>query len=352
MTSMHDRPWRRTGAAAYAFGRVRAALRPPVEVYPMPVEVIKDELEVRMPDGVTLRLNLYRPRGTGPFPVIMSAHPYGKDSLPKRRRGRWSLNPQFRIMNQPEPLRISDQTSWEAPDPVWWVQHGYAVINLDTRGGGRSDGRGDLLSDQEADDIAQVIGWAGSQPWSSGRVGMLGVSYLALSQYKVAALNPPALKAICPWEGFTDAYRDFFTSGGVVEDGFARVWLFLTGRVTRLNTDIARERRRHPLRDEWWRALTPDLSKITVPILVCTSFSDDNLHSIGSMRAFQRVSSTERHAYIHRGPKWSTFYGDDARRAQLAFFDRHLRRGTCRRCRRFDWRFGIVAITSSRSATS
>lgn len=229
-------------------------------------------------------------------------------------------------MNQPEPLRISDQTSWEAPDPVWWVQHGYAVINLDTRGGGRSDGRGDLLSDQEADDIAQVIGWAGSQPWSSGRVGMLGVSYLALSQYKVAALNPPALKAICPWEGFTDAYRDFFTSGGVVEDGFARVWLFLTGRVTRLNTDIARERRRHPLRDEWWRALTPDLSKITVPILVCTSFSDDNLHSIGSMRAFQRVSSTERHAYIHRGPKWSTFYGDDARRAQLAFFDRHLRR--------------------------
>jgi hypothetical protein len=43
----------------------------------------------------------------------MSAHPYGKDVVPKLKRGRWSLSPQFRVMNQPEPLRVSDQTSWE-----------------------------------------------------------------------------------------------------------------------------------------------------------------------------------------------------------------------------------------------
>jgi uncharacterized protein len=133
-----DRPWRRPGAFAYAKTRIPAALRPPVTVYPMPADITKDEdVPVRMRDGVTLRLNLFRPAGEGPFPVIMSAHPYGKDSVPMIKRGRWSLNPQFRIMNQPEPLRISDQTSWEAPDPVWWVQQGYAVINLDTRGGGR-----------------------------------------------------------------------------------------------------------------------------------------------------------------------------------------------------------------------
>lgn len=321
-----DRPWRRPGAVAYARARRRAALHPPVTVYAMPAEVTKDEdVEVRMRDGVVLRLNLFRPAGEGPFPVILSAHPYGKDRVPKKKGDRWSLNKQFRIMNQPEPVLISDQTSWEAPDPVWWVQQGYAVINLDTRGGGHSDGRGDLLSDQEADDIAQVISWAADQPWSTGRIGMLGVSYLALSQYKVAALNPPALKAMCPWEGFTDAYRDFFTSGGIVEDGFARVWLFMTKRVARLNTDLAAERRKHPCRDAWWESLTPDLSKITVPMLVCTSFSDANLHSVGSMRAFQRTGSTERYAYAHRGPKWATFYGDQARRAQLAFFDRYLR---------------------------
>lgn len=186
-----DQPWDRPGKFAYARKRYRAALHPPVTVYPMPADVTKNEdVEVQMRDGVVLRLNLFRPAGNGPFPVILSAHPYGKDRVPKKKGSRWSLNKQFRIMNQPEPLRISDQTSWEAPDPVWWVQQGYAVVNLDTRGGGHSDGRGDLLSDQEADDISEVISWAADQPWSNGRVGMLGVSYLALSQYKVAALNP------------------------------------------------------------------------------------------------------------------------------------------------------------------
>lgn len=321
-----DRPWRRPGRLAYARKRVRALVRPPVTVYPMPDDVTEDhDVPVRLRDGVTLRLNLFRPATGGPFPVILSAHPYGKDEVPRRTRRGWSLNAQFRIMNQPEPLRISDRTSWEAPDPVWWAQQGYAVVNLDTRGGGHSEGRGALLSDQEADDIAQVIAWAADQPWSTGRVGMLGVSYLALSQYKVAALGPPALKAICPWEGFTDAYRDFFTPGGVVEDGFARIWLFMTKRVTRQSNDLAAERRRHPLRDGFWDTLTPDLADIRVPMLVCTSFSDANLHSVGSMRAFQRVGSNERHAHAHRGPKWSTFYGEPARQVQLAFFDRHLR---------------------------
>ena len=322
-----DQPWRRPEQLAYARKRLRAAWHPPVTVYPMPADVVKDkDVAVRIRDGITLRLNLYRPHSGGPFPVILSAHPYGKDAMAAIKGiGRAKLNPQYRILRQPEPVRISDQTSWEAPDPVWWVQQGYAVINLDTRGAGRSGGTGDLLSDQEADDIAEIIAWAAAQPWSNGRVGMLGVSYLALSQYKVAALNPPALKAICPWEGFTDAYRDFMTPGGVVEDGFARAWLFLTERVAHLKTDLGKERRHHPLRDQWWETITPDLSKIRVPLLECTSFSDDNLHSVGSMRAFQQAGSAERHAYTHRGGKWAAFYGEDARRTQLAFFDRHLR---------------------------
>lgn len=322
-----DRPWKRPGRREYAAGRLATFRRPPVDVYAMPDDVVKEhDVGVTMRDGITLRLNLFRPAGaTGPLPVLLSAHPYGKDNVPIRKRGRWSLSFQFRIMNQPAPLRISDQTSWEAPDPVWWVQHGYAVINLDTRGGGSSEGRGDLFSDQEADDIAQVIAWAAEQPWSNGRVGMLGVSYLAMSQYKVAALNPPGLKAICPWEGFTDAYRDFMTPGGVVENGFTRIWLSLGRRVARLNPNLARERRRHPLRDGWWKPIIPDVSRITVPILVCTSFSDANVHSVGSMRAFQKVGSVQRHAYTHRGPKWAIFYSDDALAHQLAFFDRHLR---------------------------
>ncbi|MDO5711084.1 MAG: CocE/NonD family hydrolase, partial [Micrococcales bacterium] len=135
----------------------------------------------------------------------------------------------------------------------------------------------------------------------------------------------PSLKAICPWEGFTDAYRDLMTPGGVVEDGFARIWLSMSMRVARLSVDLGKERKAHPLRDAWWDAITPDLADITVPMLVCTSFSDANVHSAGSMRAFQRVGSTDRFAYTHRGPKWATFYGVPARCAQLQFFDRYLK---------------------------
>ena len=318
-------PWRRPGAFSYARRRAIALIQPPVTVYPAD-DLVKDhDVGVVMRDGVVLRVNVYRPRGDGPVPVILCAHPYGKDVLPKKRRRGWSFSPQYRIMNQSRPVRFSAETSWEAPDPAWWTSQGYAVVNADTRGGGHSEGTGDLLSDQEARDIYELIEWAGSQPWSTGDVGMLGVSYLAISQYKAAALHPPSLKAICPWEGFTDPYRDFFTSGGIVENGFARIWLFMTKRVARVGTDLAAERRRHPLRDNWWDALTPDLAEIAVPMLVCTSFSDGNLHSVGSMRAFQHAGSKDRFAYAHRGGKWATFYGEDAQRAQLAFFDRYLR---------------------------
>ncbi|KDE98777.1 hydrolase [Mycolicibacterium aromaticivorans JS19b1 = JCM 16368] len=293
---------------------------------PAPVDLLKDhDVAVRMRDGVALRVNVYRPPGRGPFPVILSVHPYGKDALPRRTRRGWRLNFQFRIMNQPAPIQISSETGWEAPDPVAWVARGYVVINADARGAGTSDGTGSLLSDDEARDTYDLIEWAGTQPWSNGRVGMLGVSYLALSQYKSAALHPPHLAAICPWEGFTDAYRDFMTPGGVPERGFSVIWQTLTRRVARLSVDIGEQRRRHPLRDEWWQSITPDLARIEVPILACASFSDHNLHSQGSWRLIEQAGSAERSAYTHRGGKWAVFYSDDAQRAQTAFFDRHLR---------------------------
>jgi uncharacterized protein len=229
------------------------------------------------------------------------------------------------MLRQPSPVRISSETSWEAPDPDWWTARGYAVVNLDVRGSGTSGGRADPLSDREAEDIAAAIGWVAAQPWCTGRVGMLGVSYLAISQYKTAALRPPALRAIVPWEGFTDAYRDLFRPGGVRELGFSTLWTTIMRRTTRAAVDIGAQNRARPLDDEWWRSLVPDLERIEVPMLVCGSFSDNDLHSRGSMRAFARAGSTEKHLYTHRGGKWATFYGDEARTAQARFLDRHLR---------------------------
>ncbi len=321
-----DRPWRRPGAWRYAWGRVRAILRPPITVVAAPAALRKEsDLEVRTRDGTVLRLNLYLPAGDGPWPVILSAHPYGKDALPRHTRVGWRFNVQYRAVRQPLPVVFSSETGWEAPDPVWWVERGYAVVNADLRGAGHSDGRGLLLSHQEAEDVADLVAWAASQPWSSGRVGMLGVSYLAISQYRAAALRPRGLAAIAPWEGFTDAYRDLFAPGGIEERGFSVLWQLLIRRSMRQQRDLGQERRRHPLRDAWWQSLVPDLSRIQVPMLVCASFSDHDLHTRGSFRAFQQAGSTERFAYTHRGPKWATFYGEEAKATQLAFFDRFLK---------------------------
>jgi putative CocE/NonD family hydrolase len=149
---------------------------------------------------------------------------------------------------------------------------------------------------------------------------MLGVSYLAISQYGAAAQRPPALRAICPWEGFTDVYRDFAFPGGIRENGFIRIWSTMLRRNTRQTYDLHKKQAGHPLRDDFWRSLVPDLSSIDVPMLVCGSFSDHPLHSRGSIRAFTNAASPRVRLYTHRGGKWATFYSEPARAEQLAFF--------------------------------
>ncbi len=325
-----DRPWRRPGAAAYALRRLPGLARPPVRVYEPgtgSVTVLRD-LPVTVRDGTVLRVNAVLPAGPGPgpFPVLLAAHPYGKDDLPRRRRAGagYRVSVQYRMLRQPDTVRFSALTGWEAPDPAWWAGQGYAVLACDLRGAGTSEGQSSLMSDQEGEDVHDLIEWAGAQPWSTGAVGMLGVSYLAISQWKAAALQPPSLKAICPWEGFTDAYRDMARPGGVRENGFVRFWGLALRRV-RQRQKITQVQRRHPLRDEWWQHLVPALENITVPALICGSFSDNNLHGRGSFRGWERIASADRFLYTHRGGKWLTFYSPQARAAQLRFFDRYLR---------------------------
>lgn len=324
--AMSDRPWRRPGAARYAVQRVRGILRPPVQVYEPAADTLiaEHDVPIALRDGTTLRANVYRPVGDGPFAVLVCAHPYGKDKLPKIERFGSSFSFQYRALRQTGAIRFSTLTSWEAPDPAWWTAQGYVVVNCDLRGAGTSDGVGDLLSTQEGQDVADIVEWAAEQPWSAGAVGMIGVSYLAISQYEGAAQRPPHLRAIVAWEGMTDPYRDLLRPGGIQETGFVKLWS--TGlKKNRLTFSLGAENAKHSVRDDFWRSMVPELSRIDVPTLVCASFSDNNLHSRGSFRAFQQIASTVKHVYTHRSGKWATFYSEEARRAQLAFLDRHLR---------------------------
>jgi putative CocE/NonD family hydrolase len=106
--------------------------------------------------------------------------------------------------------------------------------------------------------------------------------------------------------------------------GFVKLWARGL-RTVRQRYSIPERQRDHPLRDDWWESLTPDVADITVPALVCGSFSDNNLHSRGSFRGYAGIASADRYLYTHRSGKWATFYAEDARRAQRQFFDRYLR---------------------------
>jgi predicted acyl esterase len=315
-----------TPGLSYAAERLRRTAFPKVEITPPAPGIRVDrDVAISMRDGTRLRLNLFRPEGVGRFPTIMSAHPYGKDAFPRRSSVGYLPPARYRFMRQPAPVRFSAYTTWEAPDPSFWVPRGYAVVNLDLRGFGSSEGTGALFSQQEALDYAEVIEWAAAQPWSNGKVGLNGVSYLAISQWEVAALRPKSLAAICPWEGFTDVYRDLAYPGGVREDGFVPFWSDATAREGRTSESLRAAQLAHPEWDDSWASKTPALERIDVPALVCASFSDHGLHTRGSFEAFRRIGSTYRFLYTHRGGKWCTYYSPETLALQARFFDCFLK---------------------------
>jgi predicted acyl esterase len=314
-------------AARYAWGQVQRRVRVPVTITDPPTDVLVDwNVAVPMRDGVLLRINVFRPASGGQHPVLLSAHPYGKDALSKRRRFRdgYGGSMQYHMM-QSGPVTHSAWTSWEAPDPAYWVSRGYVVVNADLRGWGQSDGVGELFSEQEGLDCHDLIEWVAVQPWSTGRVGMTGVSYLAISQWAAAATRPPHLAAICPWEGFTDFYRDCARPGGVRENGFLTVFSIGLRIAAHRSAGVIAQSKRRPDFDEWWAKKNRAIENIEVPTLVCGSFSDHNLHTRGSFDGFRRISSPDKWLYTHRGPKWTVYYSTAGLQAQSDFFDHFLR---------------------------
>jgi putative CocE/NonD family hydrolase len=201
------------------------------------------------------------------------------------------------------------------------------VINIDKRGFGLSP-KGEIpqafFDQDEIQNLYDAVEWAGVQPWSNGNVGLLGVSYLAINQYKVAAMNPPHLKAICPWEGVSDLYKDWFYPGGVREDGFTP---FFSGRIQQFGyaMDLRKEQTSHETRDDWWQSFVPDYEKITVPMLNCISFASQMMHTRGSQRVYQRAGSEHKWLYTYRGGEWTAYYSTEVNALMLKFFDHFLK---------------------------
>ncbi len=136
-------------------------------------------------DGVRLNADVWRPRGSGPWPVLLMRQPYGR----------------------------SIASTVVYAHPAWYAAHGYLVAIQDVRGRGTSEGEFRLCESEQADGN-ETVAWAAALPGSSGRVGMYGFSYQGMTQLFAAAARPPALKAIAPAMAAWDVYEDFATEGG------------------------------------------------------------------------------------------------------------------------------------------
>lgn len=233
---------------------------------------------IPMSDGTPLNYVLTRPDGPGPFPVALTYGPYSESYRTA------AALPQY--------------------DMATWLAEGYAHLSVGFRGTGCSGGTFQPFNaEQWGGDGAEVVEWAGTQPWSNGRVGMYGLSFPGTSQLATAAFSRSGhLKAIAPWASFPDLYRDITYPGGVF-DSFVPLWI-VAGRAfvglagggpatepapeceinppLYLGPDAAEANGvvLHPYFDDFYgRQPERFLDRIQVPVLGCVAWQDTTIYS-------------------------------------------------------------------------
>jgi predicted acyl esterase len=283
--------------------------------------LVEKDVDIPLRDGMRLKADILRPDDVGRFPAIMNLGPYQKDKV-------WV--PPENLEEKPNPLM-----NWETINPEWWVTKGYIAIRIDARGTGKSPGQGEPFSYQESLDFYDAIQWAAAQGWSSGAVGLSGISYFAINQWFVANHQPPALKAIIPWEGFADLYRDALFHGGILNQ-FMTNWFVthlshhLIGRAYRHNPDTFQTNTlwkwlRNNLDNGTFKGEQAQWDRITMPMLTAGNWSGMGLHLRGNTEAFMRAATPHKKLRIHTGTHVHPFYTEDGRRDQLRFFDYWLK---------------------------
>ena len=314
---------------------------------------IEWDVPIAMDDGLVLRADVFRPVADGRHPVILTYGPYAKglafqDGYPSA----W----QRMVAEHPDVPHGSSNKyqSWEVVDPEKWVPDGYVCVRVDSRGAGRSPGYIDHFSPRETKDFYDCIEWAGVQPWSSGKVGLNGISYYGINQWQVASLQPPHLAAMCIWEGAADWYRDMTHHGGILSTFWAN-WYDMQvktvqyglgergprsrvtgervcGDVTLSDRELQKNRAdfgdeilSHPLDDEYHRARSPVWERVTVPFLSAANWGGQGLHPRGNFEGFVRAASKEKWLEAHGIEHWTHFYTDYGRSLQLRFFDFYLK---------------------------
>jgi uncharacterized protein len=246
--------------------------------------------------------------------------------------------------------------------------NGYACIRVDMRGNGDSDGlMRDEYTQQEQDDAIEVIAWIAAQKWCSGKVGMFGISWGGFNALQVAALRPPALKAIITLCSTDDRYEDdiHYKGGTLLNEnlGWAATMLAYSSRppdpkivgmkwkkmwLERLQNEpfLLIDWLKHPHRDGYWKhgSICEDWAKINIPVLAVGGWNDAYSNAIPRMMKNLR---TPRKAIIgpwaHKYPHFAVPHPQIGfLQEMLRWWDQHLKDQNTGVMSESDYRFYIM----------
>src|SRR4051794_38533617 len=219
------------------------------------------DVDIPASDGVNLVGDVYLPdAGKGRYPAVVDMEPYGRSSSTD------------------------------------YVDKGYARVNTDVRGSGKSGGALCLLCLREQQDVRDVVEWAARQPWSNGHVALYGYSYSAITALLGAAQQPPHLDAVVVGHPPTDPYRDVVWHNGLYDHGFVGQWFagqtaaqsigagFQPQMLDRAQQQFAVETRLIPHDGPVYqeRSVLAHIDKVKVPVYVFTGWQD--MYSRGDLR--------------------------------------------------------------------
>lgn len=233
-----------SGDVAFAQRAASAQAQKPPPWPGLPPGATEEYMTLR--DGVRLAANVFKPAGSGPWPVVLSRTPYLKD-------GR--IDPERDPKGVENKKRLAEQAKR-------YTDAGYVFVFQDVRGKGRSQGFYAAF-ENDIEDGYDAVEWAGTQPWSNGKVGMTGGSALGITANSAAMANPPHLKAayvvVAPADRLTYSYP-----GGVLKEKDTIGWLRQQGT----SEEVLNRTRARALDDVSWNrvAMTTNRKYIRIPI--------------------------------------------------------------------------------------
>lgn len=281
---------------------------------------VDHDVQIVVRDGCRLYVDIYRPADSAEkIPAIIGWSCYGK------KYSALSMLPMTVWQCCVKDEELSGIEKFEGVDPQKWCPRGYAIVSVDSRGTGNSDGQIPIMGSQDAEDAYDVIEALANMPWCNGKVGMAGNSALAIIQWHTASQQPPHLAAIAPWEGSGDLFREQFCRGGVFS---MSNFDLITREIIKGNfgvEDFAEMYRRSPLANAYWNDKRADMTKIKCPTFISGSdFS--SIHTMGAVRGYMEVPHDKKWIRWSWHQEWYELYCDEHADHELhQFFDRYLK---------------------------